>query len=183
MESIKFYIPFEGFYCSIYESCIDNLIQDEIDCGYLSVEKAENVNYQPVFEAMSEYIFDKIVELFNDEFDLFAENTYFKYDGLYSPKYYNFETDKIKAVCNLEIYLAIYNKFIINEEFLNYVNEASKSSSGFVSFYEGINEVKKEPAIFLEYLFEWFVLTEYRDELLNETFDNLTEIIYNNLEY
>jgi hypothetical protein len=183
MEAIKFYIPFEGFYYSIYDSLIDNVIESEIEEGYMTEEQSEYISYQPIFEAMSEHIFDKIVELFNDEFQLFTENTYFKYDGLYSPKYYNFETDKIKAICIPEVYLTIYNKFIINDEFVNFVNKASKSRDGFVSFYEGINEVKKEPAIFLEYLFKWFTLNEYRDETIQETCEDLTEIIYKNLEY
>ena len=183
MNAIKFYIPFEGFYCSIYDSLIDNVIESEIEEGYISEEQSENINYQTIFEAMSEHIFDKIVELFNDEFQLFTENTYFKYDGLYSPKYYNFETDKLKAVCSKEFYLTIYNKFISNESFVDWVNKVSKSRDGFVSFYEGINEVKKEPSIFLEYLFQWFTLNEYRDEVITETCEDLTEIIYSNLEY
>lgn len=183
METIKFYIPFEGFYNSIYDSLIDSIIESEIDEGYLTEEQSENINYTQVFESLSEHIFDKIVELFNDEFDLFTENTYFKYDGLYSPKYYNFETDKIKAVCSKDVYFTIYNKFIFNESFINWVNEVSKSRSGFVSFYEGINEVKKEPSIFLEYIFKWFTLNKYRDEVIEETFEGLTEIIYNNLQY
>lgn len=183
MEAIKFYIPFEGFYCSIYDSEIDSIIEMEMSEGYITEEQSENINYQPIFEAMSEYIFYKIVELFNDEFQLFTENTYFKYNGLYNPKYYNFETDKIKAVCSNEVYLTIYNKFISNDEFVNFANEASQSRSGFVSFYEGINEVKKEPAIFLEYLFQWFTLNKYRDEVIQETFEDIDEIIYNNLEY
>lgn len=183
MEAIKFYIPFEGFYDSFYNSEIDWIVKNEIEEGYLTEGQSDNINYQIIFDKMSEYIFDKIVELFNDEFNLFTENTYFKYDGLYSPKYYNFEADKLKAVCSKEVYLTIYNKFTINESFVNYVNEVSKSRDGFVSFYEGINEVKKQPSIFLEYLFQWFTLNEYRDEVITETCEDIHEIIYNNLEY
>lgn len=183
METIKFYIPFEGFYNSIYESIIDHITECEIEEGYMTEEQFLDIDYKPMFEAMSEDIFNKIVELFNDEFDLFTQNTYFKYDGLYSPKYYNFETDKIKAVCSKDVYLTIYNKFIFNESFINWVNEASKSRSGFTSFYEGINQVASEPAIFLEYVFQWFTLNEYRNEIIEQTCEDLTEIIYNNLEY
>lgn len=183
MKTIKFYIPFGGFYNSIYDSVIDDVIKSEIDEGYITDEQSENINYQKIFEALSEHIFDNIVELFNDEFDLFTENTYFKYDGLYSPKYYNYSTDKIKAVCSKDVYITIYNKFIVNKSFVDWINEASKSRSGFVSFYEGIDEVKKEPSIFLEYLFRWFTLNEYRDEIVDQTCEEIHEIIYNNLEY
>ena len=105
---------------------------------------------------MSEYIFDAIIESFNDEFDLFTDNGYVTFDGLYSPKYYNYSTDKIEAKISYNNYFRIYGKFIVDDNFNNYVNEASKSRDGFASFYEGIDEVVKEPEIFLEYLFQWF---------------------------
>jgi len=183
MKEIKFYIPFEGFYNSIYDNCIDSVIESEIEDGYLTEDQATfNVNYSKIHEAMSEDIFDKIVEIFNDEYDLFTCNTYFKYDGLSSPKYYNYSTDKIMAICSDEVYLTIYNEFIDNEGFINWLNEASESKSGFHSFYEGIEEVKKEPAIFLEYLFKWFNLVEFRDRVIDFTCEDITEVIYNNLE-
>ena len=72
-------------------------------------------------------------------------------------------------------------EFILNDEFIEYVNDASKSRDGFASFYEGIEQVSKEPSIFLEYLFQWFVLSKYRDEVIDKTYENLNEIIYENL--
>ena len=181
--NIQFYIPFEGFYHSIYDSEIDFIIENEISEGYLTEEQAESINYQTIFEVLSEHIFDNIEELFNDEFNLFEANGFLKYDGLYSPRYYNFETDKIKAVIEYNNYSKIYGEFILNDNFVNYVNEASKSRDGFTSFYDGIDEVSKESAIFLEYLFQWFTLNEYREDVIEKTCDNIHEIIYNNLKY
>ena len=178
---IKFYIPFEGFYCSIYDSIIDGIIESEISEGYLTEEETENINYTNLRLELSQHIFDCILELFNDEFYLFTDNNYITFDGLYSPKYYNYSTDKIKAIVSPEIYLTLLNEFENNNSFVNYVNESSKSRDGFASFYEGINEVKKESSIFLEYLFQWFTLSEYRDEVIQFTTDNIHEIIYNNI--
>jgi hypothetical protein len=96
-NTIKFYIPFDGFYNSIYDNIVDGIIEDEIREGYITEEQGENIKYQPIFEAITENIFDKIEELFNDEFNLFTDNGYFVYDGLWSPSYYNYDTDKIKA--------------------------------------------------------------------------------------
>ena len=103
------------------------------------------------------------------------------FEGLSSPKYYNYTTDKIKAIISPEIYLTILNKFENNNTFVNYVNKASKSRDGFASFYNGISEVKKESSIFLEYLFKWFVLSEFRDKVIENTTENINEVIYNNI--
>lgn len=180
-KDIKFYIPFEGFYCSIYDSIIDGILESEISEGYLTEEQTEKIDYTNLHLELSKHIFDCILELFNDEFDLFTDNDYITFEGLYSPKYYNYSTDKIIAIVSPEIYLTLLNKFENNNRFINYVNESSKSRDGFASFYEGINEVKKESSIFLEYLFQWFTLSEYRDEVIEFTTDNIHEIIYNNI--
>ncbi len=180
-NNIKFYIPFEGFYCSIYDSIIDSILESEISEGYLTEEQTEKIDFTNLHLELSKHIFDCILELFNDEFDLFTDNNYITFEGLYSPKYYNYSTDKIKAIVSPEIYLTLLNKFENNNSFINYVNESSKSRDGFTSFYEGINEVKKESSIFLEYLFQWFTLSEYRDEVIEFTTDNIYEIIYNNI--
>ena len=180
-ESILFYVPFGGFYCSIYDDMINSILESELEEGYLTETQIDNIDYQNLHLQMSEYIFDAIIESFNDEFDLFTDNSYVTFDGLHSPKYYNYSTDKIKAKLTPEIYLTILNKFENNEELINYINENSKSRSGFTSFYEGIEEVKKEPSIFLEYLFQWFYFDYYNDEIIYKTTDNLTEVIYNNI--
>jgi hypothetical protein len=185
MEDIKFYIPFEGFYYSVYEGMLEDVINNEIQDGYMKND--DNVNYKIIFEAMAQSIFYDIIEIFIDETfgsigDEFCSNKII-YEGLSSPKYYNYSTDKLIAVISYNNYSLIYGKYIINNNFINYVNEYSKSRDGFASFYEGINQVSSEPEIFLEYLFQWFVLNEYREEIIHKTTDNLTEIIYNNLKY
>jgi hypothetical protein len=54
--------------------------------------------------------------------------------GLSSPKYYNYSTDKLMAKISYNNYSLIYGKYIINDDFVNYVNEASKSRDGFLHF-------------------------------------------------
>lgn len=177
-EQIKHYIPFEGFYNSIYDSIIDSIIEDEINEGYLTEDEAYMLNYKPIFEAMSEHIFDVIIEEFCFDFDLSTE--LFIYDGLSSPKFYNYSTDKILSVYtgNIE---ELKNTFLKKPDFVEYVNEASKSRSGFASFYEGIDEVCSNDEVFMEYLFQWYVLHYNRDEIINLTTDNIHEVIYENL--
>jgi hypothetical protein len=139
-NNIKFYIPFEGFYYSVYDSIIDGILESEISEGYLTEKETENINYTNLHLELSKHIFDCILELFNDEFDLFTDNNFITFDGLYSPKYYNYSTDKIKATISSEIYL-----------------------------------------IFLEYLFQWFTLSEYRNKVIEFTTEDINEIIYNNI--
>ncbi len=179
MNTIKFYIPFEGFYGSVYDSMVDDIVDGQIEEGDILNE--DDIDYKHIFNEMSRSIFYDITELFNDEFDIFSSNDYITYDGLHSPRYYNFETDKIKATIDYDNYSKIYGEFILNDEFIEYVNDASKSRDGFASFYEGIEEVSKEPSIFLEYLFQWFVLSKYREEVIYRTYENLNEIICENL--
>ena len=180
-EDILFYIPFSGFYCSIYDDMINSILESEIEEGFLTVDEADNIDYQNLHLQMAEEIFDVIVENFIYEIDvpLYCEDIIF--DGLYSPKYYNYSTDKIKAKISYNNYSLIYGKVITNDDFINYVNESSKSRDGFASFYEGVEEVIKEPSIFLEYLFQWFYFDYYKDEIIYKTTDNLTEVIYNNI--
>lgn len=180
-KEINFYIPFGGFYHSIYDSIVDNILENELEEGYLTETQIDNIDYQNLYLQMSESIFDAIIESFNDEFDLFTNNSYITFDGLHSPKYYNYSTDKIKAKISYNNYSKIYGKFILNDDFVNYVNKQSKSRDGFASFYEGINQVAQEPAIFLEYLFQWFYFDYYNDEIIYKTTENLHEIIYNNI--
>ena len=64
-----------------------------------------------------------------------------------------------------------------DKEFIDYVNEASKSYDGFMSFYNGFNEVIKEDEILLQYMFN-YILKEYNDDIYLMESD--FEIIENN---
>jgi len=67
--------------------------------------------------------------------------------------------------------------YLNDKEFIDYVNEASKSRDGFTSFYNGFNEVIKEDEILLQYMFD-YILKEYNDDIYLMESD--FEIIENN---
>jgi hypothetical protein len=69
MSTIKFYIPFEGFYNSVYDSMVDDIVESEIEDDFMLND--DDIDYRHIFKEMSRSIFDDIIELFNDEFDLF----------------------------------------------------------------------------------------------------------------
>lgn len=180
-NEIQFYIPFDGFYDSIYNQIIGGILESELNEGYLTNQEVDEVDYNNLYLKLSESIFDDILELFTDEVVNDIDSYDIIFDGLYSPKYYNYSTDKIEAKCSQEAYDTIFTVTSKNEDIVNYINEASKSYSGFHSFYNGYNEVVKNPAIYLEYLFKWFVFEYCRDEILESTTENIHEIIYNNI--
>ena len=173
-NNIKFYILFEGFYDSVYDSIIDDIIESEISEGKLTEEETEKIDYTNLHLELSKHIFDCILELFNNEFDLFTDNDYITFDGLYSPNDYHYSTDKIKAIISPEIYLTLLNKFGNNNSLINFCSNRRGD------LFE-MNQIKKESSIFLEYLFRWFTLSEYRSEVIEFTTNNIHEIIYSNI--
>lgn len=176
METIKFYIPFQGFYDSIFTAIVDDVIEDEIMEGYITAE--QDIDYKTIYEDMAEHIFNSIVETVDDEY---YTNFLISYEGLDSPRYYNFRTDKLKASCSEDTYKSILEEFKDNDELMEFIDEASISRDGFTSFYEGYEEVIKEPSIYLEYLFQWLVFVKLEEEILNECMDCIRETIYNNI--
>lgn len=173
---IQFKINFGGFYWSHYSEAMDHTIEREINEGYMVDDS--KVNYQKIHEAMAEDIHDKTENYINDLIHYFSINL--KYVELVSPKYYNYSTDVIISEISEEDYKTIFEYYNGSVDFVEYVNEHSKSYDGFISHYVGIDEVRKEPSIFMEYLFNYLIKLD-GDQYLYATLDNLTETIYNNL--
>jgi hypothetical protein len=101
-----------------------------------------------------------------------------KFIQIDSPKFYNFTTDKIEAEINENDFNKLKDTYLNSNEFIDYVNENSKSYDGFISFYNGFNEVIKEDEILLQYMFD-YILKEYADEIENYIFEMYFEIIEN----
>jgi len=102
-----------------------------------------------------------------------------KFIQIDSPRFYNFTTDKIEAEINENDFNKLKDTYLNSNEFIDYVNENSKSRDGFTSFYNGFNEVIKEDEILLQYMFN-YILNEYADEIDNYVFELDFEIIENN---
>jgi hypothetical protein len=47
-----------------------------------------------------------------------------------------------------------------NKEFIKWVNQSSQSRDGYNSFYKGIDKVKKNDEIMLDYIFKYLILVE-----------------------
>lgn len=113
-------IPFGGFYCSLWDSEIDHVL--EMECEYYAgqQEDSKNDNYQPIealrlsesdysdiFYFQCDYSYARLaisklyVEAFNDwlndEYadELGIDNFGLVYESMTSPREYNFETDRL----------------------------------------------------------------------------------------
>ena len=163
LNKTRFLIDFGGFYDSIHSDNIENRIEHfEID--------ENNVNYK---ETYNSYCIEFIDSL-NDMLELEL-----KFIQIDSPRFYNFTTDKIEAEINENDFNKLKDTYLNSNEFIDYVNENSKSRDGFTSFYNGFNEVIKEDEILLQYMFN-YILNEYADEIDNYVFELDFEIIENN---
>ena len=163
LNKTKFLIDFGGFYHSIHSDLIDS----RIECFEINEDK---VNYK---ETCNSYCIE-FIDSINDMMELDL-----KFIQIDSPKFYNFTTDKIEAEINENDFNKLKDTYLNSNEFIDYVNENSKSYDGFISFYNGFNEVIKEDEILLQYMFN-YILKEYADEIENYIFEMDFEIIENN---
>jgi len=161
LNKTKFLIDFGGFYGSIHSSFIDDKIQ------YNGINE-DNVNYK---ETYKDYCIEYL-ELLNNILDLNLE-----FIQIESPKFYNFTNDKIEAEINENDFNRLKDTYLNDKEFIDYINENSKSYDGFMSFYNGFDEVVKEDEILLQYMFN-YILKEYNDDIYLMESD--FEIIENN---
>lgn len=185
----EFMLDFGGFYHSIHSNVLDSELEYMIDANeerQLGSEEEineDNVDWKKTHENYAK----NYLESFNNLLGMNLE-----YIDLWSPDYYNFQTDKIVCAIDPIAYDDIQNAYCNDNDFVNWLNEASKSRSGFHSFYSGIDEVKKEPSILMEYIFRYIIWHDGAEpydseELKDEIIENLVcnggvEIYFNEKE-
>tara|TARA_R110000822_G_scaffold158314_1_gene297875 strand:+ start:74 stop:577 length:504 start_codon:yes stop_codon:yes gene_type:complete len=142
-NKINFSLNFGGFYHSEHSETIENNIElygyDWEDVDY----KKTNINYCKAF-----------LNRLGEELDINLS-----FISLDSPREYNFTTDKIFCSISKEDFNTLLDDYD-NKELFNYIEEQSKSRSGFTSFYSGYKAVKEETDIFLQYLFNYMLINE-----------------------
>ena len=142
-NKINFSLNFGGFYHSEHSETIENNIElygyDWEDVDY----KKTNINYCKAF-----------LNRLGEELDINLS-----FISLDSPREYNFTTDKIFCSISKEDFNILLDDYD-NKELFNYIEEHSKSRSGFTSFYSGYKAVKEETDIFLQYLFNYMLINE-----------------------
>ena len=153
MNKLESTIPFDGFYESFISGDIDHQIgqQIESDCDIYDLnESEEEILYNNYLSVNTSYFYSQIAE---DYTNFYLDNLNAKlnyaypdkgftlkatYKYFYSPREYNFETDRIFIEIE-ENHAIDFIKYIIK----NYKKELEKkiqdmftSRSGFISFYK-----------------------------------------------
>ena len=160
----NFNIEFEGFYDSAHSNLIDSIIESY----YID---SENIDYSSTYIEYSK----QYVNILNDilEIDL-------KFIQLNSPRFYNYETDKIETGIKDKDFNKLNDIYVNDINFINYVNESCKSYDGYISFYKDIEHVKESKEILLMYIFKYIIYEEYSEEITEETYNLEVEIITSN---
>lgn len=127
-------IPFQGFYGTIHDSCIDGVIGGELN--YMGEEGRtqeqedawqESIDYKPIFEAYSEHYVDFV----NSELGLAS----LTYKELNSPSEYNFENDRIFCTIGYADIRRLYVLYAHSDAFKALLTEQFTPRSGFMPFY------------------------------------------------
>jgi hypothetical protein len=153
IKDTEFALDFGGFYESIHTQYIDRHIED------LNVNW-EYVDYKKTYENYAKCFVDYIN---------FSLNQKLKYVELDSPKYYNFRNDKIIVSINEIDKYNLIQEYRNDDQFVEWVNQASASKDGFISFCSGIDNLINEQELLLEYIFRYILWHEEDNEFILES--------------
>lgn len=180
MNNIKIELPFSGFYESIYNYHIDNTIEYYLyDLEGEQLEKAQDafymMNYDATRKAICEHYIKAYEQLFYDEFNIALNLTF---NSLYSPQFYNFETDRLFVNIDPEAFKQVIN-LLDDDTIQKTLSEKYKTQSGYIVFESTIDAIKnKDYDLFSSDLLE--MLISENDVLENWQFtDQIHEIISN----
>ena len=176
---INFNLNFGGFYESIHDQIVENAMGYYFD--FVDHETGEIDKEKMWFIGADIWEFGRIkysksfLDVMNDTI-----GTDLKFEVLYSPNFYNYETDQI--ICNiskkdiLKVFDFIKKENLKNKVF-SIIKEKTTSYDGFIAFYYYEDFFKKENLSFLiECLFD--VILKNEDFYLDEFYIvNLPEII------
>lgn len=177
-KTIKFNLDFGGF----YESFHIDMIERSIACYF--DEDGEGLEYNDLFDNPN-FNEDDIdfhamqLDYAKQWFDLYYNKVFPHgyFAGIESPKYYNFETDKIVVEISESKVHDIIMESCSNYDIRDFIDEQSQSYDGFYSYYEGFDNVKKNPAVFMTYY------TRYLSELHQDQIDCFYEDIWVDVQF
>lgn len=176
---------FAGFYESVFNNSdtINRIANYKADYTNAQYDIVNWKDYQnSIAENCTNWLFDNLLN-----HDIIKS---MKYKELWSPRFYNYETDKLTIDCDID--LDALKKYCLQErreEFGIYLFDNWRSRDGFISFVESdISKFEKKPdiTIMIEfYLLNEIDLTEYDyfcDDLANETIFNFLDPVKENDE-
>lgn len=191
-NKIEIQLPFSGFYHSIHDMYIDNHIEYEIEyleseLGYTDEQldiiknRFYDMDYVPIRKAICKHYINAFNAVFYDEYNIHLD---LEYSQLISPKFYNFETDRLYALIDESIYDEV-TALINEQDFKAMLKDKFKPQSGFMPFQSTLyaidnNDTMLFSAELLEMLLpEETVINDYQYS------DNINEVVSNacNVDY
>ncbi len=191
-NKIEIQLPFSGFYESIHDMYIDNHIEYELDyleteLGYtdeqldIIKDRFYDMDYAPIRKTICEHYINAYNAVFYDEYNIHLD---LEYSQLISPKFYNFETDRLYALIDESIYnevTALVNK----EEFKVMLKDKFKPQSGFMPFQSTLDAIENNDTVLFSAELLEMLLPE--EQVINDYqyTDNINEVIRNafNVDY
>ena len=160
-------LPFVGFYGSIISDQLDliaNMESEELEEEYVEPD------WSKIGESVAKSYADRYNELFLEETGI---NLEIEFVELWSPQFYNFETDRIYVTVDVDSLEKVITKIDISE-IRKSLREQYKPQSGFSPFLSTLEAIEKEwenfPELFwadviLELIFNSEII--YTDDTFN----------------
>jgi hypothetical protein len=176
---IKANIAFGGFYESIHDDNIESAIQ-----MYYSDDNGDLNSFFDIYNTLDfKSIRDNYIKEYASLFQDWINTNYplsisFCNISLWSPKYYNFETDEILCELQDNDSISLNNYFKDDKEFLEYLKNRTKSYDGFMSFYNFDEALDNKNDILSTYILEFLAKKFNNSDFLQaydmqSTYDNI----------
>ena len=135
----------------------------------------ENINIDTV--KAREIFAQSVIDFINNNFNLSLS-----YDGLYIPKFYNYEGDKINFSYNdndFDLLLSAIKDYELSDELESSIKQYTTSCSGYVAYYnEG--ELKADKDLYISVILETLFNSDYIQNEYNQYYN--MQCIYEKLE-
>ena len=154
----------------------DSFYEDWYDSRYYFADVVnETININTV---KARKIFAKsVIDFLNDTF-----NTSLKCYGLYMPKYYNYESDRIKfsyAESDINILLNAIKDYELINDLQTRIKDVTTSSSSYVAYYSE-DELKSDKDLHISVILETLFNSDYVQNEYEQYYD--IQCIYEKLE-
>jgi len=167
MNKIDTTINFGGFYESIHFGNIESLIESYY--GDDPEYHHKNIDYKKTEQS---YIEDYCSKFTNYIFNEYGLKIDFKNLKIYSPDYYNFDTDKIDCFVSKFQSNKLTNYFKKNDDFLKFLKDRTQSYDGYLSFYTFDEALNNKDNKLIMYLLE-FLSNEFNEK----------QVVYGEIEF
>lgn len=187
-NTIEIEVPFSGFYHSVHDMHIDNWVDFMLEgdeAEYLGIthdelsDKLYSMDYSKIREAMCKHYIQAYNAIFYDNFNIELD---LKFSEMTSPKFYNFETDRL--YCTIE--KGVFDQVVAlldDDKIQETLSDKYKSHSGYHVFDSTLQAIQdKDYQLFssdiLEMLLPELDVTDHW-----EYADNIREVIENSADY